>query len=85
MAHPARKSAAPTRPLLKSPVRIGKLDTAAIIGELRKLHEDAEDEDIGRMPADNELFQALLYLESHADALKDEKARRMARSNASTL
>ncbi|MFI6658146.1 hypothetical protein ACIBL8_21785 [Streptomyces sp. NPDC050523] len=78
MARPARKSAAPTKPLLKQPVRIGKLDAPAIIGQLRKLHEEAEDEEIGQMPADNELFQALLYLESHAGALKDEQARRTA-------
>ncbi|MEU8852194.1 hypothetical protein AB0C70_39600 [Streptomyces sp. NPDC048564] len=78
MARPARKPAAPTKPLTKPPVRIGRLDAAAIIGELRKLHEDAEDPDIGQMAADAELFQALLYLESHASALKDERARRMA-------
>ncbi|MGW0647306.1 hypothetical protein ACWD4T_00625 [Streptomyces umbrinus] len=78
MARPTRKSAASTKPLLKPPVRIGKLDAAAAISELRKLHEDAEDEEVGLMAADNELFQALLYLESHAGALKDEEARRRA-------
>ncbi|MFH8698967.1 hypothetical protein [Streptomyces chartreusis] len=54
------------------------MDSAAIIGKLRKLHEDAEDPEIGRMAADAELFQALLYLESHAAALKDDTARRTA-------
>jgi hypothetical protein len=78
MARPARKPAAPTKPLLKTPVRIGKLDTAAVIGELRQLHEDAEDKDVGLMPADEELFGALLYLEANAGALKSEKARRQA-------
>ncbi|MFI5688412.1 hypothetical protein [Streptomyces sp. NPDC051636] len=78
MARPARKSAAPTKPLLKPPVRIGNLDTAAVIGELRQLHEDAEDENVGGMPADEELFGALLYLEASAGALKNEKAQRQA-------
>jgi hypothetical protein len=78
MARPARKSPAPTKPLLKSPVRIGNLDTAAVIGELRQLHEDAEDENVAGMPADEELFGALLYLEANAGALKSEKAQRQA-------
>ncbi|MFJ5901904.1 hypothetical protein ACIQFZ_42810 [Streptomyces sp. NPDC093064] len=78
MARPARKSVAPTKPLLKPPVRIGNVDTAAVIGELRQLHEEAEDENVGRMPADEELFQALLYLEANASALKSEKAQRKA-------
>ncbi|MGW2425594.1 hypothetical protein ACWC0C_41230 [Streptomyces sp. NPDC001709] len=78
MARTARKSAAPTKPLLKPPVRVGNLDTAAVIGELRQLHEDAEDENIGRMPADEELFGALLYLEANAGALKSNGAQRQA-------
>ncbi|MFC9916214.1 hypothetical protein [Streptomyces sp. NPDC127197] len=78
MARPARKSTAPTKPLLKPPVRVGNLDTAALIGELRQLHEDAEDENIGGMPADEELFRALLYLEANAGAVKREEARRKA-------
>ncbi|MEW2471067.1 hypothetical protein AB0919_39710 [Streptomyces sp. NPDC046994] len=78
MARPARKSADPTRPLLKPAVRVGNLDTAALIGELRQVHEDAEDENIGRMPADEELFRALLYLEANAGAVKSEEARRKA-------
>ncbi|MGY1583878.1 hypothetical protein [Streptomyces sp. MN13] len=78
MARPTRKSPDPAKPLVKSPVRIGHLDTAALIGELRQLHEEAEDEHISRMPADDELFGALLYLEAHAGALKSEKARRRA-------
>lgn len=78
MPRPARKPAAATKPLLKPPVRIGNLDTAALVGELRQLHEEAEDENVGRMPADEELFGALLYLEAHAGALKTEKARHRA-------
>lgn len=78
MTRPARKMAAPTKPLLKPPVRIGNVDTAAVIGELRQLHEDAEDENVGRMPADEELFGALLYLEANAGTLKSEKAQRHA-------
>ncbi|MEU6709610.1 hypothetical protein [Streptomyces wuyuanensis] len=78
MEHRTRKSARPTKPLLKAPVRIGTLDTAAIVGQLRQLHEDAEDRDIERMPADSELFQALLYLESRKAALKNVEAQRAA-------
>ncbi|MGW7260815.1 hypothetical protein [Streptomyces sp. NPDC054834] len=78
MARSARKSAAPTKSLLKPPVRIGNLDTAAVIGELRELHEEAEDQNVDRMPADDELFQALLHLEANAAALKGEEARRKA-------
>ncbi|MFF9490161.1 hypothetical protein [Streptomyces sp. NPDC014676] len=78
MPRPTRKPVTPTKPLLKPPVRIGNLDTAALIGELRQLHEDAEDPNIGRMPADEELFGALLYLEANASALTSEAARRTA-------
>lgn len=78
MARSSRRSKDPVKPLLKAPVRVGHLDTAAIVGQLRQLHEEAEDEDIGRMPADEELFGALLYLETHAGALKTASARRAA-------
>ncbi|MGV9249601.1 hypothetical protein [Streptomyces sp. NPDC003710] len=76
MPRTVRKPAAPTKPLLKPPVRIGSLDTAALIGGLRHLHEQAEDKNLDRMPADEELFGALLYLEANAGALKSEEARR---------
>ncbi|WP_327188022.1 hypothetical protein [Streptomyces sp. NBC_01334] len=76
MARTARRSKDPTKPLLRPPVRVGHLDTAAVVGQLRQLHEEAEDEDIGRMPADDELFGALLYLEAHTGALKSVAARR---------
>ncbi|MCZ4610310.1 hypothetical protein O3S80_42430 [Streptomyces sp. Lzd4kr] len=78
MARSARKHADPAKPLRKAPVQIGTLDAAALIGELRHLHETAEDPDVERMPADDELFTALLYLESHAGALKTEEARHTA-------
>jgi hypothetical protein len=80
MATKPRRAPKRTSPLLRRPIRIGTLDTAAIVGELRDLHEKAEDPDIGRMPADDELFGALLYTETHASALgrADEDARRAA-------
>lgn len=80
MATKPRRAPKRTSPLLRRPIRIGTLDTAAIVGELRDLHEKAEDPDIGRMPADDELFGALLYTETHASALgrTDEDARRAA-------
>lgn len=49
-----------------------------MIGELRQLHEEAEDQHIGRMPTDDELYGALLYLEVNARALRSETARRRA-------
>ncbi|MFI1539580.1 hypothetical protein [Streptomyces anandii] len=41
-----------------------------------RAREEAEDENVGRMPADEELFQALLYLDANAGAPKGEEARR---------
>ncbi|WP_399895840.1 hypothetical protein ACGH7X_40205 [Streptomyces sp. BBFR51] len=70
MAKRARRLSPPTKPLIKAPIRIGALDAAAVVGELRQIHEDAEDPDVERMPADEELFGALLYAEKHADALR---------------
>ncbi|MFJ3672518.1 hypothetical protein ACIPSE_39275 [Streptomyces sp. NPDC090106] len=60
----------PTKPLVREPIRIGVVDASAVIGELRQLHEEAEDPDVERMPGDDELFGALLYAEKHAHALK---------------
>ncbi|MET8168521.1 hypothetical protein ABZT34_30435 [Streptomyces sp. NPDC005329] len=76
MARTVRRSKDLTKPLLRPPVRVGHLDTAAVVGQLRQLHEEAEDEAVGRMPADGELFCALLYLEARAGALKSMTARR---------
>ncbi|MFF7976703.1 hypothetical protein [Streptomyces sp. NPDC007905] len=76
MPRRTRKSVPPTKPLLRTPLRVGNLDAAAVVGELRQLHEDAEDPSIDRMPDDEELFRALLYLERQAGAVKDDQARR---------
>ncbi|MEU6479320.1 hypothetical protein ABZ858_20990 [Streptomyces sp. NPDC047017] len=46
------------------------MDAAALVGELRQLHEDAEDPDVERMPADHEVYGALLYAEQRAAALR---------------
>ncbi|MFF4902820.1 hypothetical protein [Streptomyces sp. NPDC001068] len=70
MTKRAGSAGRPTKPLLKAPVRIGSVDARAVVGELRQLHEDAEDPDVERMPADDELFGALLYVEKHAHALR---------------
>ncbi|WP_240496219.1 hypothetical protein [Streptomyces torulosus] len=78
MPRHARRTPNPTKPLLRTPNRIGSLDAAAVVGQLRQLHEDAEDKDVERMPDDKELFQALLYLEARVGALRDKKAQRVA-------
>jgi hypothetical protein len=70
MAKRTRSSAQPTKPLVKAPVRVGSLDAPAIVGELRRMHEEAEDPLVERMPADEELFGALLYAEKQAHALQ---------------
>ncbi|MER6529054.1 hypothetical protein [Streptomyces sp. NPDC001508] len=70
MARRARKSPSPTTPLVKQPLRIGTLDAVGVVGELRQLHEDAEDPSVERMPADDEVYGALLYAEKHAGALR---------------
>nr|BFD87966.1 hypothetical protein StreXyl84_73670 [Streptomyces sp. Xyl84] len=72
MAKRVRKPTRPTKPLVKPPVRIGSLDAAMLVGELRQLHENAEDPDVERMPADDELYGALLYAEKHTDALRGQ-------------
>ncbi|MGW3953700.1 hypothetical protein ACWEKM_22930 [Streptomyces sp. NPDC004752] len=70
MARRTRKSTLPTTPLVKQSLRIGAMDAAAVIGELRQLHEDAEDPSVERMPADDEIYSALLFAEKHAGALR---------------
>ncbi|MGW2034680.1 hypothetical protein [Streptomyces sp. NPDC001811] len=67
-----RSASRPTKPLVKAPMRIGPLDAPAVVGELRKMHEDAEDPDVERMPADDELFGALVYAEKHVQALRGQ-------------
>ncbi|MFF8592442.1 hypothetical protein ACF061_13525 [Streptomyces sp. NPDC015220] len=59
-----------TKPLVKTPIRIGPLDAKALIAELRQLHEAAGDPDVERMPEDEEIYAALLYAEKHASALR---------------
>ncbi|MGV9915419.1 hypothetical protein [Streptomyces tendae] len=59
----------PTKPLVRPPKSIGAVDARALVGELRQLHEDAEDRGIELMPADDEIYGALLYAEKHASAL----------------
>lgn len=70
VAHRVRKSPPPTKPLVRTPGRVGKLDAPAIVGELRQLHEEAEDPSVERMPADDEVFSALLHAEKHASVLR---------------
>ncbi len=69
MARRTRKSPSPTKPLVKPPMRLGPIDAAAVVSELRQLHEDAEDPHVERMPEDAEVFGALQYAERHARAL----------------
>ncbi|WP_145881896.1 hypothetical protein [Streptomyces sp. BK340] len=73
-----KKAVSPAKPLVRPGIRIGSLDAAAIIGELRQLHEEAADPEIDRMPDSSEIFKALVYLEQHAGALKDAQMRREA-------
>ncbi|MFD8376087.1 hypothetical protein ACFV2Z_35930 [Streptomyces sp. NPDC059688] len=40
------------------------------------MHEEADDPEIDRMPDDDEIFKALIYLERRSGALKDAQARR---------
>ncbi|MGW2180372.1 hypothetical protein ACWCXX_20150 [Streptomyces sp. NPDC001732] len=72
MAKRTRSSAQPTKPLVKAPVRVGVLNASAVVGELRRMHEEAEDPSVERMPADEEVFGALLYAEKQAHALQTQ-------------
>lgn len=72
MANRGRQANRPTKPLVRAPLRVGALDAAGVVAELRDLHERAEDPDIERMPSDEEIFGALLYLEKHVDALRGQ-------------
>ncbi|MFI6341183.1 hypothetical protein [Streptomyces sp. NPDC050535] len=78
---PTKQRKVPKRsnPLLRKPLRIGALDASAAIGELRDIHERAEDPDMGAMP-DDEVYGALLYTEAHTSALRrtSEETRRSA-------
>lgn len=70
MAGHVRKSSPPTKPLVRAPGRVGKVDAAAVVSELRELHEEAEDPSVERMPTDDEVFSALLHAEKHAGVLR---------------
>lgn len=70
MAKRKQNRVTPVKQLVKAPRRIGSLDAPAVIAELRHHHESAEDPDVERMPADDELFGALLYAEKHAHTLR---------------
>ncbi len=69
MARRTRKSPSPTKLLVKPPVKIGSINAGAVVAELRRLHEDAEDPSVERMPADDEIFSALQYVEKRVRAL----------------
>ncbi|WP_193783324.1 hypothetical protein [Streptomyces sp. E5N91] len=60
----------PTKPLVRQPKSVGSLDAPALVGALRQLHEDAEDRSVDRMPADDEIYGALLYAEKHSRVLR---------------
>ncbi|MFI8221477.1 hypothetical protein [Streptomyces sp. NPDC085932] len=70
MPRHSRKPFSPTNPLVRKPVRIGKITAAAAVAELRQLHEAAEDPYVERMPAPDEVYSSLLYAERHAEALR---------------
>jgi hypothetical protein len=48
------------------------LDAAVVVGELRQIHENAEDPEVEQMPADDELYGALLYAEKQAHTLRGQ-------------
>lgn len=62
-----RKVSSPASPLAKAPTRVGSLDTAAIVGELREMYEQAGSAD--GMPADTELYSALIWAEKNVEVL----------------
>lgn len=72
VAKRSRVSTRPTKPLIKAPMQIGALDAAGVVAELRQIHEGADDPYVERMPADDELFGALLYVEKHVDTLRTQ-------------
>lgn len=80
MAKKKRRASDPIAPLVRVLERIGSIDAAAVVGELRRVHERAQDPDVEQMPADNELHGALIYAEQHHAALRtlDEAVRRAA-------
>lgn len=73
----AKATVDPTAPLVRPSSQPPRMDAPAVIAELRQIHENAEDPRVERMPGDDELWGALLYLEEHASVLDkaDEKIR----------
>ncbi|WP_327687283.1 hypothetical protein [Streptomyces sp. NBC_00467] len=69
MAAKRTRATKPTSPLVRARASLGSIDSAAMVGELRQMHENAEDPRIERMPDDAELYGALVYAERHASAL----------------
>ncbi|MFH9733822.1 hypothetical protein [Streptomyces sp. NPDC017260] len=70
MASRRKRSPDPAKPLVRQHRNVGPLDAGALVGELRGLHEKAGDPDIERMPADDEIYGALVYAEKHANSLR---------------
>jgi hypothetical protein len=67
MASPSRRRApSADSPLRKARARLGAIDAAGVVAELRDLHEKAGDPNVERMPTDYELWGALVYAEKHA-------------------
>jgi hypothetical protein len=72
MATKRRKTVSPASPLSRKRIRIGAIDAAGLVAKLRDLHEKAEDPHVEAMPADDELYGALIYAEAHAAVLPPE-------------
>ncbi|MEV5273222.1 hypothetical protein [Streptomyces werraensis] len=70
MASRRKGSPDPTKPLVRQVRSVGPVDARALVGELRQFHEEAEDPGIERMPADEEVYGALLYAEKRAGSLR---------------
>ncbi|MGW5008432.1 hypothetical protein [Streptomyces parvulus] len=70
MASRSKHSTDPTKPLVRPTRSVGPLDAPALVDQLRSLHEEAEDPAVERMPADDEIYGALLYVEKHAGSLR---------------
>ncbi|MFF4983979.1 hypothetical protein ACFY3O_28530 [Streptomyces sp. NPDC001046] len=56
--------------MVRPRIRVGRIDAMAAVAELRRLHESAADPAVERMPADDEIYGALLHAERNAPALR---------------
>ncbi|MEV8434728.1 hypothetical protein [Streptomyces chartreusis] len=70
MVRRGRKAGSAAEPLVRPQVQIGRFDGVAAVGKLRGWHESAGDPEVERMPADDEIYGALLYTERNAGALR---------------